>query len=71
MCARDRPCGGILRLLVAQETHEVHQCLNGHTHIVGTPPRLRSEVDRRTGAKLTGNKLTGNYGHHKTRRRIS
>jgi hypothetical protein len=21
-------------------THEIHRCLNGHTHLVGSPPRL-------------------------------
>lgn len=39
-------------------------CLNGHSHVIGTIPRLRSEQLGRIPGRLTGN-----YGHHQGKRR--
>lgn len=40
-CTIEHPCARPVTLVLSGPTHQVYECLNAHSLIVGTPPKLR------------------------------
>jgi len=70
-CTWDAPCGGVRRtiadwdqVLAMGATHEVYECLNGHTFIRGPVPELHEHPGR--GRSLMVPRLEGRFAALRT-----
>lgn len=61
-CSREAPCGNVLRRVLTLDGLTVYQCLNAHSHVVGTSltstrePRHAADGARRPPGRVRSRK---------------